>query len=307
MSDDSYAALFADIGQDYDAALSQATTDADGVTHWRDVVFAHFVGLRPLLMQVAVPRAAAPAPMVVMIHGGGWAIGSPVVTNPIYRRIDFVGKLIRAGFAVARISYRLSSEGAFPTQLHDCKSAVRFLRNRAALFGVDPKRFAAMGDSAGGHLAAMVGLTGERAELEGEVGDANGSSAVQAVVDWFGPTNLLAMRAQAIPGAMTTQDDTDSFESRMVGGPIQLHREAAKRASPLYYVSANAPPFHIQHGTHDRLVPVKQSEDLHAALLAAGARSKLHIMQGADHCFWGAPDDGIAERDIAFLKQIFGG
>src|SRR5579862_6719523 len=115
------------------------------------------------------------------------------------------------------------------------------------------------------------------------------------------------MRAQAIPGAMTGQDDADSFESRMVGGPIQLNREAAKRASPLYYVSAGAPPFHIQHGTRDRLVPVKQSEDLHGALLAAGVRSKLHIMPGADHCFWGVPDDGIVERDIAFLSQIFCG
>ena len=306
MVDDSYAALFADIGQDYDAALAQATTDADGVTHWRDVVFADVPGFRPLLMQVSVPRAAAPPPLVVFIHGGAWSMGSPVVTNPIYRRMDFIGKLIRAGFGVARISYRLSGEGVFPTQLHDCKAAVRFLRNRAAHFGVDPKRFAAFGDSAGGHLAAMVGLTGERRELEGEVGDVEGSSAVQAVINWFGPMNFLTMRAQAIAGGMTGQDDPGSPESRLVGGAVQLHREAAKRASPLFYVWRGAPPFHTQHGTHDRLVPVKQSEDLHAALLAAGVHSKLHIMPGADHCFWGVPDDGVVERDIAFLREIFG-
>ena len=306
MTDDPYAALFVDIGQDYEWALSQDQTDANGVRRWRDVVFAHTLGYRPLLMNVSVPRAASPPPLVVFIHGGAWRMGSPAFTNPIYRRIDFIGKYIRAGFAVASISYRFSSEGIFPMQLHDSKAAIRFLRNRAELFGVDPKRFAAMGDSAGGHLAAMVGLTGDRPDLEGDVGDTTGSSAVQAVIDWFGPTDLLNARAQAIPGGMTGQDDADSPESLLIGGPLQEHRAAALAASPITYVSKAAPPFFIQHGTLDRLVPLKQSESLHAALLAAGAKSSLHIMEGADHCFWGVPDDGIVERDIAFLKETFG-
>jgi hypothetical protein len=156
---DPFAAMFEDIQQDYGAALSEVDTDADGVRRWRDVVFADVRGFRPLMLYVSVPRSASPPPLVVFIHGGGWQLGHPMVTNPVYRRIDPIGKLLRAGFAVARISYRLSAEGAFPIQLHDCKAAVRFLRNRASLFGVDPERFAAMGDSAGGHLAALVGLT----------------------------------------------------------------------------------------------------------------------------------------------------
>jgi acetyl esterase/lipase len=304
---DPFAALFADIGQDYDWALSQAQTDASGVKRWRDVVFAHTLGYRPLLMNVSVPSAAAPPPLVVFIHGGAWRMGSPAFTNPMYQRLDFIEKYIRAGFAVASISYRFSSEGIFPMQLHDCKAAVRFLRNRATLFGVDPQRFAAMGDSAGGHLAALAGLTGERTELEGDVGDTAGSSAVQAVIDWFGPTDFLNMRAQAIAGAMIGQDDADSPESLLIGGPIQQNRAATLAASPITYVSKSAPPFFIQHGTRDRLVPIKQSESLHAALLAAGAKSTLHVMEGADHCFWGVPDDGVVERDIAFLKGTFAG
>lgn len=303
---DPFAALFEDIGQDYGAALRRVETDADGVKHWRDVVYADVRGFRPLMLYVSVPPSPRPPPLIVFIHGGAWLMGSPQVTNPQYVRMDFIGKWLRAGFAVAKISYRLSGEGAFPTQLHDCKAAIRFLRNRASLFGFDPKRFAAMGDSAGGHLAALVGLTGARADLEGEVGDVSGSSAVQAVVDWFGPTDFLTMREQALADGMKGQDDPDSSESRLVGGPVQQNREAAKRASPLHYVAPGAPPFFIQHGDRDRLVPLAQSEVLHKALLAAGVSSELVVVEGADHCFWGVPDNGVVERDIAFLRRSLG-
>ena len=303
---DPFAAMFQDIELDYEEALSRIETDAEGVRHWRDVVFARFRGFRPLTLYLSVPRRASPPPLVVFIHGGAWLFGHPEVTNPVYRRIDPIGKLLRAGFAVARISYRFSGEGRFPTQLHDCKAAVRFLRNRAALFGVDAGRFATMGDSAGGHLAALVGLTCDRADLEGDVGEVTGSSAVRAVIDWFGPAELLTMRDQALPDGMKGQDDAESPESRLVGGPIQRRRARAIAASPINYVSPSAPPFHIQHGTRDRLVPITQSEALHAALVAAGADSTLVAIEGADHCFWGVSGEGIVERDIAFLRAKLG-
>ncbi len=302
---DPFAAMFQDIEQDHETALSEVETDAAGGRCWRDVVFADVRGFRPLMLYVSVPPAASP-PLVIFIHGGGWQLGHPLVTNRIYRRMDPIGKLLRAGFAVARISYRLSGEGRFPMQLHDCKAAVRFLRNHAGLFGVDAERFAAMGDSAGGHLAALVGLTGGRADMEGEVGEKTGSSAVQAVIDWFGPTELLTMREQALSDGMRGQDDARSPESRLVGGALTENREAAIAASPISYVSQSAPPFHIQHGTHDRLVPLGQSLALHQALLAAGAVSTLVVIEGADHCFWGVDDDGIVERDIQFLRRTFG-
>ena len=303
---DPFAAMFKDIGQDYEAALSRQETDADGVRHWREVVFAHVMGFRPLTLFVSVPKAPAPPPLVIFIHGGAWKMGHPAVGSAVYAALDPIGKLLRAGFAVARISYRFSSEAIFPTQLHDCKAAVRFLRKRASVFGFDPKRLATMGDSAGGHLAALVGLTGDVAGLEGEVGETSGSSAVQAVIDWFGPAELLTMRAQALPDGMKGQDDADSPESQLVGGPIQEYRAAAMAASPLSYVSRAAPPFHIQHGTRDRLVPLGQSEVLHRTLLGAGADSTLVVIEGADHCFWGVPPEGIVERDIAFLRAKLG-
>ena len=302
---DTFAAMMKDIAQDYGAALSQVAVDNSGCRHWRDVVFADEMGFHPLMLYVSVPRTASPPPLVVFVHGGAWKLGHPMVTNPVYRSLDIFGKLLLAGYAVARVSYRFSSEGRFPMQLHDCKAAVRFLRNRAAVFGVDANRFAAMGDSAGGHLAALLGLTGERNDLEGLVGDRVGTSAVQAVVDWFGPAQLLTMQDQAIAGGQKTQNDPNSPESLLVGGPIQDLREAAIVASPMTYVSRSAPPFLIQHGTFDRLVPIGQSRLLHEALRAEEVDSTLIEVEGADHCFWGVDGSGIMADVTTFLNRVF--
>ncbi len=157
---DAFATLFEDIDQDYAYALNNPETDAVGVRHWRDVVFAHVLGFRPLMLYVSVPPVKSP-PLIVFIHGGAWRLGHPQVTNPIYRRLDFIGKFLRGGFAVAKISYRLSGEDRFPTQLHDCKAAIRFLRNRADVFGFRPnsdwqlRRYSAASGRC--HLAAFVG------------------------------------------------------------------------------------------------------------------------------------------------------
>jgi len=303
---DSFETMMADIAQDYGAALLAPVRDATGCRRWRDVVYAQINGFRPLTLYVSVPEVDRPPPLVVFVHGGAWMLGHPMVTNPVYAGLDIEGNLLRAGYAVAKIAYRFSAEARFPAQLHDCKAAVRFLRKRAGTFAFDAGRIAAMGDSAGGHLVALMGLTAGRADMEGDVGELQGSSAVQAVVDWFGPTELLTMGQQAIAGGMRMQDDPNSPESMLVGGPIQSVPEAARAASPVTYVTAAAPPFLIQHGTHDRLVPLAQSRTLHKALLAAGVSSTLKVIEGADHCFWGAPGEGIVERDIEFLQAKLG-
>ncbi len=292
-----------EIAMDLDEALRSVETDAQGTKHWRDVVFAAVDGFRPLTLYLSVPKSSEPAPLVVFIHGGAWLAGHPMVTNPVYRGLDPFGKLLAAGFAVARISYRFTSEGSFPMQLHDCKSAVRFLRNRADRFGIDAGRIAAMGDSAGGHLALMLGLTAHVEELEGTVGDRDGSSAVQAVINWFGPTELLTMQNHAPVDGWQDHNEPDSPESRLVGGAIQLNKEKSTAASPLTFVTASAPPMLTQHGDRDRLVPIEQANVLHAALLKVGADSTLDTISGADHCFWGVDDPGIVERDIQFLRE----
>jgi acetyl esterase/lipase len=300
----SFKALFEDIGQDWSFALTHPEMDSLGRKTWRDIAYATPVGFRPLMLDLTLPLGEGPFPMVIFIHGGGWLSGHPAISSPIYRKLDCVNKLIEAGFAVSRISYRLSSEGPFPMQLHDCKAAIRFLRNRAEVFNLCPKRIGVMGDSAGGHLASLVGLTNGDAQLEGRVGDKQGSSVVQAVVNWFGPAELLTMEAQSIGRELGSKDAPDSAESRLIGGTLQEHKDLARAASPLTYVTPNAPPFLIQHGTADRLVAFEQSQTLADKLKAAGCDVTLSALQGADHCFWGVSGEGIVEEVIAFLKRV---
>lgn len=298
----SFEDLFADISQDWEFAIKNPTTDPSGQKIWRDVAYATPVGFRPLMLDLILPEGKGPFPLVVFIHGGAWLSGHPKVSNPTYRKLDYVNRLLAAGFAVSSVAYRFTGEGPFPMQLHDCKSAIRFLRNRAEIFNIVPNRIAAMGDSAGGHLASMVGLTNNNPKLEGSVGDKTGSSAVQAVINWFGPAELLTMEEQSIGIELGSKNAPDSAESRLVGGTLQDYQEAAIAASPITYVSAKAPPFLIQHGKVDRLVSCKQSENLAAALRNFGCDVTLNLIEGADHCFWGVNGEPIVQEVVSFLK-----
>ena len=301
-----YLAMFEDIAQDFEWALHNPETRADGTLFWREVVFAAPVGYRPLTLDVTTPQGQGPHPLLIFIHGGGWQSGHPSVSNTTYRKQNLFGRLHEAGFAVARISYRFAAEALFPTQLHDCKAAVRFLRAHARTFNFDDNRFAIMGDSAGGHLACLVGLTGNRADLEGDVGVGQVSSAVAATVNWFAPIDFLTMANQRLDKNWPSADDPTSPESRLIGGAVQLHREKAIAASPLRYVENRAPPMLIQHGDKDRLVPFAQAEQLYAAMLAAGNDVTLTKVEGADHCFWGVDGTPIVDEALRFLTRTIG-
>jgi len=202
---------------------------------------------------------AGPLPCVIWIHGGGWRNGSR--SNPLCRFLtDY-------GYAVASIDYRLSGQASWPAQLHDCKGAVRWLRANATTYGLDPRRFGAWGASAGGHLAAMLGVTadigefrlgGYQLDLEGNSGGNGGeSSRLQAVVDWYGPSDFLAMAS--FPSTVD-HDAADSPESELIGGPIREHSVAVATADPATYLSRDDAPMLLRHGTWDPLVPFQQSE-----------------------------------------------
>jgi acetyl esterase/lipase len=291
-----------EIENDWDYPMRNPTIDSKGMRHWRDVIVAKPLGYRPLTAMISAPKSSKPLPLVIYIHGGAWFIGHPAIQNRGYQDMDFINKILNAGFAVARITYRFSMEAKFPTQLHDCKAAVRYLHNHAKTFNIDPTRIAAMGDSAGGHLALMLGVTGNNPQMEGAVGEKEGSSAVKAVVNWFGPTDFLNMQNDAITNEWQDHNDAKSPESILIGGALQDHPEKARFASPLHHVNASAPPMLHQHGKKDRLVPFKQAQRMHDALVAVGVHSELHAIADADHCFWGAPDPAITERAITFLK-----
>ncbi len=259
----------------------QAVTLPAGVELIRDVEFGRG-GEGTLKLNLFLPkgrRAGAKLPTVAYIHGGAWLIGSRDMVFERPPTLAALCSLVAEGYVCAAIEYRLSQEAPFPAQIEDCKCAVRFLRAHAEAYGVDPERIGAWGPSAGGHLAALLGTSGGAKELEGSGGWPEHSSRVQAVVVWFGPSDLLRMGG--------THSNPDSPESRLIGGPIQENKAKAARASPITYVSKDSPPFLVMHGAEDAVVPPNQSELLHAALRNAGVESELVIVPGKGHEFLG--------------------
>jgi acetyl esterase/lipase len=214
-------------------------------------------------------------PLMIWIHGGAWSGGSHSSPPVLY--------LVSKGFAVASIQHRFSQDALWPAQAYDCKAAIRFLRANATKYNLDPDHFGVGGDSSGGHLAAFVGTSGDVKELEGDLGNTNVSSRVQAVVDWFGPTDFTLMAQQSGPRSMIQHDAPNSPESHLVGGPVQEKRDVAKTANPLTYVDKTDPPFLIMHGDNDQLVPLGQSVILAKALIDAGVEVTMKTIPGAAH------------------------
>src|SRR5260221_4919549 len=155
--------------------------------------------------------------------------------------------MLDQGYAVASLNYRLSGEALFPAQIEDCKAAVRWLRAHAKEYSLDPEHFGAWGSSAGGHLVALLGPSGDVKEFE-KGPHLDQSSRVQAVCDYFGPTDFLQMDAHAIPDARLKHDLPNSPESRLIGGPIQENKDKVAKVNPITYVTPDDPPVLIVHG-----------------------------------------------------------
>ncbi|WP_393915971.1 alpha/beta hydrolase fold domain-containing protein [Halostreptopolyspora alba] len=213
-------------------------------------------------------------PVVLWLHGGGWFAGDRTLAP------DLAERARSSGCAVASVEYRLSGQALFPAQLHDVRAAIRFLRTHADVYRLDPRGVGAWGSSAGGHLAALAGLTGHLDVLPGEE-ETEGDPSLQAVAESYGPVDLAAEAQTALPGA----GGAHTPEARLLGGPPAQRPEAARQASPLSWVVPEAPPFQISHGTGDTLVSHHQSERLHDALVAAGASSELYLVEGYRHGF----------------------
>lgn len=255
----------------------------NSVTIRRDIEFTHrHTG--PLLLDLYLP-GGGPAPVVLWLHGGGWFTGDRTLAPDLCRYFA------ERGIAMASIEYRLSPVALYPAQLHDVRSALRYLRRTAGDWNLDPHRIAVWGSSAGGHLAALVGLTGHLDRLDGE--DDSGDASVSAVAESYGPADL-SESAPLMPNGEA------SPESRLLGGPPDVLVAAARAASPLHHVTAAAPPFQISHGTGDTVVPCRHSERLHAALTAAGVDSRLYLLDGYRHGFLNP-----AGRLEAGLTQFF--
>ncbi len=263
----------------------------EGVKVERDLEYAK-AGDKKLLLDLYLPeKADGPLPVIVGIHGGGWANGSKAGGQGSW--------LARHGYAVAVINYRLSGESIFPAQIEDCKAAVRWLRANAKKYNLDPDRFGATGHSAGGHLASLLATTGDVKEFDkGE--NLDFSSRIQAAVPSAGPTDFLQMDAHAPKGAKLKHDSPKSPEARLIGGPIQENKDKVARANPITYVTKDDPPFLIVHGDEDATVPAHQAELLNEALKNVGVETKLHLVKGAGHAVGGREVNALI---VAFFDK----
>jgi len=244
-------------------------------------------------LDLFVPKSDAAVPLIVWVHGGAWQGGSKDGNNPA---IPFLAK----GYAVAAINYRLSQHAVYPAQIQDCKEAVRFLRENAKKYNLNPDAFGVWGASAGGHLVALLGAAGGVKELAlADSPHKDVSDKVQCVVDFFGPTDLTKMAAQAGANSKIDHDSPNSPESKLVGGAIQQNKEKAAKANPITFVTKETPPFLILHGDADPLVPLAQSELLQDALKKAGVPSELVVIKGGGH---GGPGFSSAENQEKIAK-----
>lgn len=226
-------------------------------------------------------------PLVVWIHGGGWAKGSKA-------GIGNCSWVLEKGYALASIGYRLTDVAAFPAQLDDCKAGIKWLKENGAEFGVDADRIVVWGSSAGGHLVAMLGTTGDPDDS---------SDDIDGVIDWFGPTELLTMQEQRKLPVHLDANAPDSFESKLIGGTLQENPEKAKAASPISHVSKDDAPILIIHGDQDPLVPLEQSYLFIKALDAVEVPASLVVIEGAGHGGPAFQTDGARKVMLDFLNE----
>jgi acetyl esterase/lipase len=253
-----------------------------------DVVYGH-AGDKELKLDLARPsEGKGPFPVVLCLHGGGWRMGNKRDMRA------WIQLLAREGYVAASVGYRLAPDHTFPAQIEDCKTAVRFLRANAKKYAIDKDRFGAIGYSAGGHLACLLGLTTEKDGLGGKE-HLKESSRIQAVVDYFGPTDLTAFG----------KDDTvqRGMLGPFIGAKFSENPAAHERASPIKYVSKDAPPFLIFHGTKDLVVSIEHSRKLAAKLKDAGVDVKLVEVPGEGHGWDASAGIDTTAETLKFLNE----
>jgi len=234
-------------------------------------------------LDLYIPEGDGPFPVVIMVHGGGFMFGDKADGAGL----TGVDQLLAAGYAVASINYRLSGEAQYPSQIYDAKASVRFLRANAEKYNLNPDKFAAWGASAGGNLVSLLGTTCGVEELEGaDLGNAEQSSCVQAVVDWFGPIDFMKMAEQfAGTSCEQSHNAANSPESKLVGAEIQTVPDLVATTNPMNYITADDAPFFIENGTADCNIPPIQNKNLADALSAViGADNVTYVsLEGAGH------------------------
>ncbi|MEO6846381.1 MAG: alpha/beta hydrolase [Chthoniobacterales bacterium] len=256
-----------------------------------DIPYAKY-GDRELVLDVFLPlKPEGPLPVLVGISGGGWGPGL---------KTSIPARFAKRGFAIVGITYRGSAEVTAPGCVFDCKASIRWVRANAATYGFDPARVGVFGSSAGGHLVGLMGTSAGVKELEGDGGNPDFDSSVQAAYDVCGPCDFTRL---VDPEYKAKNAYLYNIASAYLGGPIEERLDLARLVSPITHISKNTPPFMLMHGDVDELVPVEESLAFYDALKKAGVDVGLKIIKDSPHSIpWGDAED---EDVLSFFERIF--
>ena len=261
----------------------------DEIVFEKDLVYGKGAG-EDLKLNLGHPKEQTGAlPCILIIHGGGWAAGKKEDHNTQVR------ELAQRGYVAATVGYRFAPKHTFPAQIEDVKCAVRFLRANAEKYGIDKDRIGAVGFSAGAHLSMLLGTMDKDDGLEGEGGNPEQSSKVNAVVAWFGPTDLTSS---------DWPEQTGKILMNFLGGSKNEKLDLYKKASPLTYVNKGDAPMLLIQGTKDVLVPWTQATYMAEALSKAGVYGRVDLIVGANHGWGGAELQRTADETWAFFDQL---
>ncbi len=261
----------------------------------KDVTYATADG-KPLKLDIYLPEGVRQPALLVWVHGGAWSAGSKEQYPEVF---------VARGFALASLDFRQATEARFPANVHDIKAAIRFLRAHAAEYGYRTDRIAIAGASSGAHLAALVGVTNGNAQLEGAEGsELKQSSAVQAIVSYFGASNLNTILAQSTPVGLNVREPA---LRRLLGGlPPGQVSELATLASPVTHVSKASPPLLLFHGDQDPQMPINQSHELEGAYEKLGLDVELDVLHGAAHGGNVFFEGEALDKAVEFLRRTLG-
>lgn len=292
-----YTRLLAILALPFSAALPASAQNRApipaGVKAHRDLAYVENGHERQKLDLYLPEKSTGPLPVIIWVHGGGWQNGTKDGCPPLR------GGYLEKGYAVASIGYRLSQHAVFPAQIEDCKAAIRWLRAHATEYGLDAKNFGVWGSSAGGHLVALIGTSGDVKAFD--VGaNLEQSSRVQAVCDFYGPTDFSVF--VTTPG-YESHATAASPEAKLIGGAVMENKEKAARVNPITYVTKDEPAFLIVHGDKDPTVPINQSQLLFEALKKTGVSVHFHTIHGAGHGGPGFNEAPVPEMVATFFDQ----
>lgn len=290
---------FTSCSKDDDTTVTPTTPVTTEAQTVKDVAYATTSSAQK--MDIYVPAGTGPFPAVVLIHGGAFKAGDKAM------EAANAAKLVANGYVAISINYRLSGEAVFPAAVHDCKAAVRFIRANATSYKINASKIGTWGASAGGNLSAILGTSGGDTYLEGTQGsNLTTSSTVQVTIDWFGPINFATMVSEGLALGFASSYNVNN-ESQYLGVDANSPANIAivNKANPTTYIDANDPPFWIQVGSVDPLIPYTQSLNFYNSLKAVLGDSKVgyELISGAGHGGALFSTDANLTKAITFLDS----